>query len=444
MSNPHPVPNPAAMRDAIVSFPAVPSANECGASDAWRSSGGEFQTPAYPIRYVQWHNACVCEEREGRLAWSHEPLGHSFVDGVGDEDPGVGVVTHLSPLHGHDASTAGPCGDAWAKARPNRTTLRLNGTSILTSAWDFHAAKQGECFFPLWQLVQGGLATRMHYLVPPRGVRGHSYRPPLTPFVVGLLEALKRPTRSAFTLAPRPGERVCFEEVAECRPNFKGWHSMRHSKLVPRHSGSLSAPTREVAATVAAAVAAHCNLPVTPLEGPPRTARLLLRPGNDRPLHNLNETIALLERHVKSVEVLYMKDLSFCTQASWLAPSDLVVSPHGSHLVNRAFMREGTHLIEILPYLYEQDANNAGCALSRRHVLVANPAPFELLPAGCRALGRNFTIANAIDAFRCRTTVRDQTMRVPLDELERLLGRIANGTTSQGRFDCGPRRCSYA
>ena len=198
-------------------------------------------------------------------------------------------------------------------------------------------------------------------------------------------------------------------------------------------------PTADQAHTYMRTVRRHCNLSVgEDVAGTSRaalTGRVLLRSSKQRSIRNLQDVLRVLRRHLRNVTVMRIDDLSFCTQVRWL-DANVVLSVHGSHLVNQAFMRAGTHLIEILPWLYEQDCNFAGCGAHHRHVLVGEPTQKENASAP-----RIARLASASISGRRRA--RTAQIQVPTTELDRLVSRIVTSQTARGRFVCQPSRCAY-
>ena len=164
----------------------------------------------------------------------------------------------------------------------------------------------------------------------------------------------------------------------------------------------------------------------------PLTGRILLRSGTARSILNLDGVLRVLRRHLRNVTFLYIDDLRFCTQVRWLDAS-VVLSVHGSHLVNQAFMQAGTHLIEILPWLYEQDFNSAGCAARHRHVLVGEPTREGNVSARLKSS----------EAWS-RHLARTDRIQVPLLELDMLVSRILTHQTARGHYECSLSRCAYA
>ena len=107
-------------------------------------------------------------------------------------------------------------------------------------------------------------------------------------------------------------------------------------------------------------------------------------------------------------------------------------------------MRPGTHLIELQPYLYEQDANNAGCAPNHRHLLVGikHQTHNKKLRLVCDTALADFrTVTNC--TFECRRAIRETQIMVNLTEFTTLLERITAGRTSVGAYRCDTTRCAY-
>ena len=156
----------------------------------------------------------------------------------------------------------------------------------------------------------------------------------------------------------------------------------------------------------------------------------MIRKGNARSIQNLKQVFTTM-KVISNVTVITTESLNMCTQVQWVH-DDVVLSMHGSHLVNQLFMPTNSHLIEINPYLYEQDFNSAGCASRHRHVLVG--ARNRLSKVSRNAENARKTI---------RWSARSAEIIVPIDELKLLLSRIQSNTTQEGRYVCDPERCKY-
>lgn len=417
----------------LITF-SVPADIGCRADDDWRLSSNVFFSPAYPVKLPIWRNACVCSTgQNGDMVWalrnastslarrSHQPSGHG-------NHP---ILVETQP------PTLGHCNTAHARA--------VSGVSVVGQAWpSMHAGHQQECAFPMLQLLGKHFADRMMHLVANKHRPGRrSQRRSdflMTPFVTGLTRALGL----ELPIVDVSNSTYCFDEVAICtgpfakQPQGSGWHSMRHSRLVPQASGQLVVPTRDQANAYTRAARRYCNLSSAEDDAKERksspmilTGRVLLRSGTARSVLNLDGVLHVLRRHLRNVTVLYIDDLCFCTQVQWL-DAGVVLSVHGSHLVNQAFMRAGTHLIEILPWLYEQDYNTAGCAARQRHVLVGEPMRKGNLSARLES-----------STAWSRQLARTDRVKVPLVELDKLVSRIITHQTARGRYVCSLSRCAY-
>ena len=189
-----------------------------------------------------------------------------------------------------------------------------------------------------------------------------------------------------------PGVSYCYDRVAVCEPTEirPTWRTIRQSQLVPQLSGLLTVPTSRAASRLASQTRVLCGLQVADgeadddqqlLEGGPGAgsasgaadhwyvnrpslltrqsliARVVVRNQSSPQLLHVPRIVALMSRHVAQVDVLHVTSspstTDFCTQVGWMQKADIVLTHHGSHLVNAAYMRRGTHIIEILPYLYE-------------------------------------------------------------------------------------------
>jgi len=288
--------------------------------------------------------------------------------------------------------------------------------SLVGQQWPSHVGHQQECVFPMLQLLQSGNAQRMFYLVA--GVKDKDL---FTPFIIGLLNATGHALPHKRVSS---GASMCFENVAFCFSPSSRWISMRESKLVPQHSGQLVAPTRSQAHRFAKRVWEHCNVSPRNAGAPLQTGLVLLRNTTHRTMLNVEKVVSVLRRVLLQVSVTYINSLDFCTQVRWLH-ADVVVSVHGSHLVSQAFMRPGTHLIEILPYLYEQDYDNAGCSFRHRPVLVGSPPP--------RANETRDNARLARQTKAGRSEHRRAGILVPIAEFEMLLARTVTRKTAWGR-----------
>ena len=398
------------------SVPAVRPA--CPKEDRWRSSPTAFFSPVYPSRMGIARHSCVCLAR-GHLVWSLGDSGN-FSNYMGPE----GNVREMRP-----SKTDPRMPKASRLANCDNISKRHvhTGVTLLGQGWPYHVGHEQECVFPMLGLVQAGLADRMMY-VTHQNMRKH------TPFSLGLLAVMGL---SFPTLNVEAGEAHCFDTVGYCRAPYSGWHSIRQSRLVPQASGQLVVPTRSEAKAIARRVQEYCNASdhqnaSTGLQH----GTILLRKGTSREMANVDEVRKSLMRYLARVNITYISgDLRFCTQAAWLW-ADVVVSIHGSHLVNQAFMRPQTHLIEVLPFLYEQDYNTAGCAPRHRHVLVGLPSATSL----------TWTQHNARVAQSQRSThtkTRSARILVPVSELDLLLARIVNNAAAKGGYRCSPPRCAY-
>lgn len=424
----------------------VPPHRDCPDADGWHASPTAFESGAYPVGYGLLHNVCACVLGNGtsnaHIGWSRLASGASAWE--------VSLPKIQLPNAGEEFRppyNAGVCA-----GRASRQ--HVHGTIVASHDWKSHVSMQAECMLPMAQLVRSSTVARATYLqvqvqaqVPAAGAAENAA---FVPYMRGTWAALGRPLEIRSVGAD---EAVCFGSVAVCLPGRKGWHSLRQSQLVPQRSGSLSVPSASAARHLAARARAHCGLPAdSPLRAgaPLRTVRLLLRNVTVRKgvrlfvrtLRNVADVIRVLERHMAvgaRVELRYIQSLDYCTQLRWVSDADLVLSAHGSHLASTAVMRSGAHLIEVQPYLYEQDANNQGCAPRRRHLLIGMPHARGRMPRQCHGL----TAQQAVEQAACRFRIRDLPIRVPLHELDRLMRRIVAGRTSKGRFRCDPFRCAY-
>jgi hypothetical protein len=161
---------------------------------------------------------------------------------------------------------------------------------------------------------------------------------------------------------------------------------------------------------------------------------------NVRAFSNINEIKQVIQEFMP-VEIKVIGSIDFCSQAEWMN-TGLILSIHGSHLVNQAFMQPGAHLIEVQPYKYEQDNNSAGCASRNRYLLVGTRP--------CEAMCTDFSRMDAnrcAEDTRCRICARatqGTKIAAPVAELRLLMQRIMGGSAeTSGTYVCGAGRCAY-
>lgn len=453
-----------AARDGVVNasfgVPTQPSCDttQCGSAvNQWRKSPHAFSSRGHGVRMLTAPNVCACViGRE--LRWSLPPHWRNV----------------------HDLVAPGSCD------RANHTVAHHAGlTMIARGVVVKHPATQLRATLPMLQAaallgsssrgqvrtLQLQFVSAARHLLTRRVRNSVTESADVTPIARGVA-ALYGRTLAVTTLGA--GERVCFEEAAFSTAETR-WTSMRVSRLQPACSTDLPVPTAAFAAQLAARARAHCGLAADATRRsaerscrrpaqPPLTVHLLVRSsrqaanynagaGHERSFVNTDGVLRTLREVGLTVKIVTTDDLTFCSQVRWL-DADVVLTAHGSHMVAQAFMRAAQHIIEVMPYLYEQDAGFlGGCAPRQRHVL-AGQAQNLTLPAkasaqwrhreGPRIAKRAALGAEACqDHFSCRVAARGTKILVPLDELRVLLQRIKTGTTAEGRYQCNAFRCAY-
>ena len=363
---------------------------DCNAGPWTRRESVLFST-GYVGQFHIFKNACL----QGRLFdQSLESLSQARTD--------IGLVRELRPRVQFTSNFSG-------------SMSRVPGLSILGFDWPDHVGHQQECAFPMILLQKQRLVDHVFL-----------NRKSITPFAKGIFEA------AGSSLGFFPPAACALTRSPSVHPPLQGWHTIRQSQLDPKKSGQHVIPTADDARSLRHEVFARCGIQPRTANHPLRTARILVRQGTARSIENLEEVRRAMEHSFDTVETLYISALDFCTQVQWLH-ADLVLSIHGSHLVNQLFMQPNTHLIEILPYMYEQDYNTAGCVDRHRHVLVGEESG-QWSPRIQRVQHSK---------MHARIKARTNRIRVPMQELSRLLERIRTNTTHRGKYLCLPHRCRY-
>ena len=109
----------------------------------------------------------------------------------------------------------------------------------------------------------------------------------------------------------------------------------------------------------------------------------------------------------------------------------------------------GICVVQVLPFLYEQDYNTAGCSERRRHLLVGKSTPLSRCdprPHAVKKLSRLEQSAEQCQQdFLCRSCARRTSIIVPIGELRHLLKRIvgSGGCASRATYQCNALRCEY-
>jgi hypothetical protein len=341
-----------------------------------------------------------------------------------------------------------------------------NGLSVVTIGWPSSATAQALCAQPMMQLMDD--VDRLQYLAT-RTSASSGFGVGLTPAALGNFRAFDVRLE---IIRMEPGVSYCYDRVAVCnpagvRPNAR---TIRQTHLIPHRTGLLTVPTSRSAHRLASKVRMLCGLPKEDEEDAAAgdqsqrvessasyarvgTARILVRNQTAPLLVGASEVATVMRRHLAHVEVVHVtappSAEDFCTQVRWMQSADIVLSHHGSHLANGAYMRRGQHLIEIVPFLYERDDNYHGCAPRTRHVLVgADPAtqPTGSIYAHDSTRTRGCiskTSQEAARSHRCRKELREAPVLAPLGEIDLLVRRIVAGRSSAGGYRCDERRCTY-
>ena len=369
----------------------------CLSKDSWTVGRDEASSPNpdRPMRVQRLRGVCACSARApvksvGRVVrWHNRSNGHELLG----MKPNRWMARPVNPSTGWMACDRDPTRAAGLSPSGSLATQGVrdgNGTTtFVLGCWPAnHVGHQQEAVFVALQLMRalraserasasGGSESRRRtmrlvYVAPSAGANANTTlrRPSarayhvtrlehITPFVLGLLSVFNV---TLDFLALGPGDRICFEDAVMVQPKGSG-KLLRGSHLVPALGGQLFVPTRRAADHFMRRVRAHCGLP-TPTTGgnrtctqAPRVARVLLRErtgalgrtvtqsGGERSLRNLDAVTSLLRRYVGRVDVVYLSRFAFCEQVGWY-DADVVLSPHGSHLIASAFMPPSSHLVE--------------------------------------------------------------------------------------------------
>jgi hypothetical protein len=300
---------------------------------------------------------------------------------------------------------------------------------------DFMAQMESLLILLQWTDIENPRPDRVHFI----GSKSH-----LSPTAAMLLSNLMESGNVAadvFKPKIKFGKKfVCYDNVVEVSHDAD-WYSIRQSGLIPLYSGRQFVPTISGAEKIRSFGRSACHLePAAIAASPPRRVQIILRDEKDgehkRPLM-FDGAKTIFAKYVDDVKIGILKrGMPACKQLA-MYDADVVVTVHGSHSVNRAFMRRESHFIEIDPYMYEQDGNYVACGSFYRHVLIGAASSAD----PCR----HPAVGDGAAGFPCRLAARTRGVTIPLGELELLVSRIFSGNVSVpcGGFLCDAKRCSY-
>ena len=446
---------------ANVTFPAPPIyCTPTEGNQKWYATSDLVLNDHYQSQFRRFRNVCVCRSPlDFRLRWYFE-------------DP-YAVVAPVAPLQ-RPTSELGT-DFYWKLNSPkrwmNRSTANVNcpqmhqpeskrarfssGTTLVGYGWPWGGVgHQAENAFPMLQLLH---TMSRQSAEPVRMVQldGLANNWKATPFVTGVLDALGQGSIADYSLPSNASD--CYADAVFFNGLSSAWHSIRWSRLLPPRSGQHFMPDHALTTNISHAVWQACGMDPKPTRDGRagqalQSARILVRVssskqkrgrGGPSPLRNfesIDALVGVLKEYVPKVTVvpMLMNETSLCAQARWFF-DDLVLTTHGAHTINRVFMPKASHLIEVNPYLYEQDCNFFGCSHAHRHVL-----------GGTRNAVIDQTSAlNSTDASGCKTKgqcriiARNVPITVDTAELRLLVKRIVQRRTFEGHYVCDRFRCSY-